>query len=409
MKNKVYLKFLPFLLLYAIIFFLNLHHQLVDDEVRFWISASNITHGFYGDPSTDYGFLWNGPGYPIFIALFQFLKLPFNVPKAFNILFLFIAVIYVYKTLLYFLPNKRAYYIACAFGLFYPIFMVSLLKLEVEVFSIMLTSLFSYALFTFHFCNKKKYFWLASILLGYLILSKIFFAPVIIICLVSLVLFYIFSKHRSAFKSYIIMLFLGILFTFPYLAYTYSITGKVFYYSNAGGLSLYWMSTPYENETGDWLSFEHLPEGHFIKQNHKDFFNSIENLDPVEKDSALKKQAIENIRNHKVKYLKNIGYNIERLIIMMPTAFQTTKPSQHIIFFFPTIILFLLLVVSVSISLFKIKTLPPLIVLLMLLSIIYIGSVSLFSAVARYLHPIIPVLFIFISMVLAKPNKPIEK
>ena len=38
----------------------------------------------------------------------------------------------------------------------------------------------------------------------------------------------------------------------PYALYTWRLTGRVFYWANSGGTTLYWMSTPFEGEYGDW-------------------------------------------------------------------------------------------------------------------------------------------------------------
>ncbi len=47
---------------------------------------------------------------------------------------------------------------------------------------------------------------------------------------------------------------MALIWCVPYLLMTYSLTGKPFYWGSSGGLSLYWMSTPYDTEMGDWFS-----------------------------------------------------------------------------------------------------------------------------------------------------------
>ena len=41
----------------------------------------------------------------------------------------------------------------------------------------------------------------------------------------------------------------------PYLGYTYHLTGKMFYWSSFGGNNLYWMSSPYPEEYGNYYRF----------------------------------------------------------------------------------------------------------------------------------------------------------
>ena len=403
--DNPYIKFLPFVILYSVYFFFNLNHTLILDEGRYWNYAGNILQGFYADPTSDMGFLWNGPGYPMFLVPFRLLNLPFNVAKAFNILFLYFGVIYLYKSLLFFQTKKVAFRVACFFGLLYPMYSECLIRLQVETISIFLICLFCYFILAYNNFRARKYIWFAAVTLGYLILTKIFFSAVSILVLVCLLPFYLSKKYRTPFKTYIKVVFLGLLFTFPYLIYTYCWTGKPLYYSNAGGLSLYWMSTPYENELGDWLNFEGLEDGTFIKQNHLAFFDSIQYLPPVEKDQAFKKKAVENMMAHPGKFFKNFVLNVERLFIMTPTAFQKTPFKNHLIFFFPHIILFLLLVWTVFITPFRLSLIPPIFIFLLIIVIVYIGAVSLFSAFTRFLYPIIPVMLLYISMMLYSSNK----
>ena len=56
--------------------------------------------------------------------------------------------------------------------------------------------------------------------------------------------------------------------------YTYSITGKFFFMADSGGSSLYSMSSPFENEHGDWFSpdiNDHMPD--FKNINNFDYGN----------------------------------------------------------------------------------------------------------------------------------------
>jgi len=149
MKKNPFTWFLPFLILYSIFFFLNIDQDLIFDEGRYWSYASNLANGFYADPASDYGFLWNGPGYPIFLSIFQLLELPFNLAKSCNIIFQYVAVVYFYKTLTFFLPGKRALIIACLFGLMYPIYIECMIRLQVESISIFLVCLMCYSIFQY--------------------------------------------------------------------------------------------------------------------------------------------------------------------------------------------------------------------------------------------------------------------
>jgi hypothetical protein len=80
----------------------------------------------------------------------------------------------------------------------------------------------------------------------------------------------------------------------PYLLYTHSLTGRTFYWGTNGGMSLYWISTPYPSELGSWFSVTDVKEKPELAP-HREFFAKLEQLSDVERDDALKKQAVYNI------------------------------------------------------------------------------------------------------------------
>jgi hypothetical protein len=140
----------------------------------------------------------------------------------------------------------------------------------------------------------------------------------------------------------------------PWLAYTYHMTGKVFYWSSYGGNNLYWMSSPYENEYGDWMSYpfhssprQYLLPGTWekVKSLHqKDFeqiFKSKKAQDlyikngeiqgspytGVIQDDTLKKIAYRNILSHPIKFINNSISNAGRIIFNYPASYILQKPT----------------------------------------------------------------------------------
>lgn len=69
---------------------------------------------------------------------------------------------------------------------------------------------------------------------------------------------------------------LALLICSPYLVYTYALTGKIFYWGNSGGLSLYWMSSPHPQEFGDWHNPQTLSEIPELETNHGALFREDE-------------------------------------------------------------------------------------------------------------------------------------
>ena len=239
--------------------------------------------------------------------------------------------------------------------------------------------------------------WIAVISLGYLALTKIIFAYVIMMLFIIFIPFLMFKKTYKVFKKYILLLFLSFCLTTPYLVYTHSLTGKLLYFGDSGGMSLYWMSTPYKGEFGDWHPFTSLETKPKIYKNHAMFVNTIKNLHPVEKDIALKKKAIQNIKNNKFKFFKNWQYNLSRLFFNRPySAYNEPRYSFVIDYLFNGILLFLF-IATIFLNFKNIKKISPLFYFLGTFVLVYLGGISLLSCYPRFLHILFPVIIMWTS------------
>jgi 4-amino-4-deoxy-L-arabinose transferase-like glycosyltransferase len=271
MQEKI--KLLPLLLLY-ILYILLASKDLASEnaltfnvaEPRYAMFANNLSHGYYSprdDIEPEYPevrlfqvsvlnrediYLWSGPGYPIVLLPFVLLRMPWLLARLLNAFFLFGAVLYFYRTLRFYMSERPSLYFSFLLGV-YPPFFARLHLLLTETLTVFLI-----CGFMFHFCKlsqNKKGSWthllMAGFFLGYLALTKILFGYVIITSLTVSLLLYAW-KRTDRFKRAVWVCCFALLTCLPYLFYTYSLTGKVFYWANSGGMSLYWMSTPYEGE-----------------------------------------------------------------------------------------------------------------------------------------------------------------
>jgi hypothetical protein len=394
MRDKI--KFLPLLFFYIIIILIAQTDEFWGDEARYVMFATNLTHGYYS-PRDNIN-LWNGPGYPIVLMPFVLLKLPLLTAKLSNALFLFLAVFYIYHTLHLYMQKRTALFFSYLLGIYIP-FLRYIHRLLTEPLAIFLV-----CGFIFHFCklhqDNKKFSWvhflIASFYVGYLALTKIFFGYVITACLLLFLFLYLWKKKDTFKKTFLIYLF-ALLYCMPYLFYTYSLTGKIFYWGNSGGLSLYWMSTPYKDELGDW----HIIDNSY--KNHQEFFNKLKrkNLSVIEWDDELKKQAIQNIINHPLKYLKNWLANIGRLLFNYP---YTNTPQSLSTYFYiiPNMFLVVLCILCIYPSYLGRRLIPFEIYALILFGLISFGGSSLLSAYNRQFQPLVPVFFLWISFILAR-------
>jgi hypothetical protein len=391
------LKFLPLLIFYVVFVFIASSKSFWGDEGRYVMFASNLSNGFYS-PKDDV-YLWNGPGYPLILVPFLLLKLPWLTAKLLNALFLFMAVIYFNSTLRIYIQKRVSFYYTYIFGL-YPIFMRHMHLLITETFAILLVCGFLY-----HFCRlckSDKFSWmqalLASSYLGYLALTKIFFGYVILSGILLSLFLYLLIK-RSELKRTILVYLLALLICLPYLSYTYSLTGKVFYWGNSGGQSLYWMSTPYDNEFGDWQYSEKLHKKPEVFKNHQEFLKEISGLTSVQKDDEYKRRAVHNIRKNPAKYFRNWLANIGRLIFNYPYTYSYQKLSTYF-YIVPNMFFIVFLVLSLYPGYHARKSIPYEIYGLVLFGVVsFVGS-SLLSAYNRQFTILVPVFALWIIYIM---------
>ncbi len=213
--------------------------------------------------------------------------------------------------------------------------------------------------------------------------------------------------------------------TTPWLAYTYHMTGKLLYWSSFGGNNLYWMSTPYENEYGDWIedSFNEISSKNRIPgSNEKIKLKHQKDLDQifaskeaqelyfkngqlygspytgVIQDNVLKRIAVQNIKSHPFKFLQNCFSNIGRMIFNYPVSYTIQKPSTlKRLPINGTIVIFGVLCFIITLAnwrkiLFSIR-------FLLFFGLIYFGGSILGSAEPRMFTVIVPILLFWIAYI----------
>lgn len=396
MRDK--LKLLPLLFYYSFVVLIFYSNNLWGDENRYVMFANNLLNGFYS-PSDDIN-LWNGPGYPIILVPFVFFKLPWLAAKMFNALFLFLAVLYFYSTLQ--LYSKKRYGLLFAYLLgMYPPFLRHIHQLLTEPLSVFLVCGFLY-----HFCRAQKeegltwpHILAGSFFLGYLALTKIFFGYVILAGLLLYLIFYLW-KRRMTYKKTLFVYFFALVCCLPYLFYTYSLTGKVYFWGNSGGMSWYWLSTPYDNELGDWQWSQKVYDNPELYKEHYDFFKRIKNMSTLQRDEEFRKQAVQNIINHPIKYLENVLANIGRLLFNYPFTHESQKISTYF-FIIPNMFLVVAIILCAYPAFLGRRLIPDGISGVILFGMIAFAGSSLLSAYNRQLWPLVPVFCLWIYFVLA--------
>lgn len=423
--KHIFLVLLPFLLLYIILIISGLKEGFRKDEWRYVYYAQQLLRGEYAPSHV--AFLWNGPGYPLLLAPFLGMGIPLVVLKIFNGFFLYFSLIYFYKSLKVFFPTRYSLWITLGFGSYWPAFEM-LPYLMTEPFIIFLISLLLW--FTTNLlqpANASKTTPIAvALLLALIALTKVIFGYVILAALLVLVL-WLFIRRNTSMIAVGKALLLSIIFCLPYLIYTYHISGKIFYWSNAGGMQLYWMSSPFKGEFGDWINFTY-PVSKYEEVNevfrsrhgeiigalydYPNLFETLSQEDLISKsniyqDDGFKKYALSNIKNHPAKFLTNWLANISRMLLGVPYSYKTLN-LKFLKYAIPNIPLIIIILFGLSRFVAGKQSLPRSLVLLMVFSFIYLGGSSLLSAYPRQFYIIIPILAFWIAFILAPYAKTSE-
>lgn len=432
-NRNPFILFLPFLIVYIVIILIFAKAEFTGDEARYMLYAKNLTHGFYTLPAP-YLDLGNGPGYSLLLTSFVALKLPLIFLKLMNAVFYYLSVVFIFKSLQQIVGFKPAVIFSAIWAL-YPNTFEQLPYLLPEVFASSLIPLIIFFLIkAFKNNNTKKinkYLIYTGLALGYLALTKPIFGYVLIFMIAGAFLLWIINSANLNYKKSMILLTTAFIITSPWLFYTYHLTGKILYWSSYGGNNLYWMSSPYENEYGNFTEYpfdttdnKYMLQGSAkqIKLNHeKDFEQILENKDAQKlyikdgtvigypytgliQDTILKRIAFQNIKSHPLKFIQNCFSNVGRMIFNYPADYTIQKPST--LLRLPvngTIIVFV--VFSFVLTLSNWRKITFSIRFLLLMGLIYFCGSILGSAGPRMFTIIVPILLIWIAFVISKSVK----
>lgn len=386
-----YYKFLPFLIIYIVICLAFMPHKSVGDEGRYLFFADNLLNGFYSPAPPDIN-LWNGPGYPMFIAFFLFLKVPVSALPLLNAFLMYFSLVILYKTIVQYVPEKKALLACILLGLYFPIYIRIPFIFTESLTWFLVTATIYYVVKVY---RTEKVSWksivMASLTIAFLAMTKIKFGYVITaMVFISLVLLLL-PHFRKPAKRLLMIFSVAFIFCLPWLAYTYSLTNKVFFWGNSGSMTIYVMSTPYKGETGQWFGFDRLAQN----PNHAAFIDSIYQLTPLERDAALKKKGIENIKAHPKKYATNVFHNIGRLLF-----FPSDYVSDNIFSygpFIPNIFIVVFITIAIGLCILYYKRIPPELIFLLLFFITYLFGSILVSAYRRMFMITLPFWTLLIS------------
>ncbi|MDX1942586.1 MAG: glycosyltransferase family 39 protein [Saprospiraceae bacterium] len=393
---KIAFKFFPLLVLYTIIILFLSKDYFLKDEARYFQYAHNIANGFF--TTSDNPYLMNGFGYPAYLSIFVGLELPLIVPKLLNGLLTYLAIIYLYKTILLFTDKEKiALVFSYLLGLYYPMFYLLALN-QTDCLSLLLTCAFIY--FTIKLLQSEKLNLLSTLipglLLGFLAQNKLVIGYSIIAMLLFSLAYYVIFRTKKSLKFTFIMA-IGFACLVPYFIYTYSLTGRKFYFGTNGGEALYWMSTNYKNEFGSWFEVDSVLAGKVpgVHPEHIKFLSAVNSKPWVERKDLLSERAVQNIKNSPKDYVINVVCNTLRLLFGVPYSYAYHSVDVYIYLFFNSIFLIPLVFTLYPAWVHRLK-LPFEITGLTLFMLCYLGCHILLTSEPRYFILAIPFIIIWL-------------
>jgi 4-amino-4-deoxy-L-arabinose transferase-like glycosyltransferase len=433
--NRPFLLFSPFLILSIGLILIFRKGVLVGDENKYLEYAQNLLKGFYSPPAPNI-YLGVGPGYPIVLMPFIWLKLPLVSIAILNAVFYYFSIIILYKTLQYIVSLKIAL-AASLFWAFYYNAYENFPLIAPETIMTFLISLLCFLIiksFISDNLKTRRYILLSGFIFGYIALTKIIFGYVLLFMLVGIVLLWLFNRTSVNYKKGMFILLVALATTAPYLTYTHQLTGRFFYWGTTAGNNMYWMSTPYSEEYGSWSpaptmnsdsivkikssiefrekenltikSANHLipVAGNDIRNNHKVDFCEFNKYSGVEQDDEFKRVAITNIKSHPIKYIQNIFSNMGRIIFNYPYSYTLQKPGTLLRLPANGILLLFLLLGLIPTFINWERILFPLRFMIFIFTL-YIGGSLTGSAETRMFTVIVPLLLLWISYLIQRTIK----
>lgn len=163
-------------------------------------------------------------------------------------------------------------------------------------------------------------------------------------------------------------------------------------------MSLYWLSTPYPGEFGSWQAWSTIAAEPQLYANHHEFLDRIAPLNGVRQDEEFKKQALKNIQEYPGKFLFNWMCNIGRMLFSYPFSYTMQSPTTFF-YLIPNMFLVVLSTLCIYPTIIRYNDIPFEIIVLLLITIVYLGGSSLLSAYERQLRPVFPIIFLWLSFI----------
>jgi hypothetical protein len=307
------------------------------DEAAYLQYARNLLHGTYAVAAQQHEglYLWHTPALPLILAPLLWLKVPLVLIRLIGP----ICLIATGGLLTLIMRRFVDRMVALASGLalcVYPPFWRLLPQLFVEPLALMLCLAGFEALLRCHERRQLRWAAISGLAFGYMVLGREEYGWLTTGLLVLAGLALIARRHRARVAPIALASLVTLLVCLPWLAYTYSKTHVLFYWSAASGESLYWMSSP--GETGSWEQTQAVFTNPQLA-GHRALFRRLDAMPQLQSDRELTRIAIRNIEQHPGVFVRHLIDNAGRMFVGIPFSFQAGDLSNLAFYGLPNIAL----------------------------------------------------------------------
>jgi hypothetical protein len=331
--DSTLVRLLPLLALFLVLTVILDPGRPSGDEGPIVAAAHRLLQGRYAVIGTMDGtkFLWHGPGLPALLAPLVALGVPLGGLRVMSPLLMFAAALMFYRLLSLRLSPRGSLIGAYALGLYLPAcYVLGTVAKEPLALLLSISALDGTARYLSY--GRYRHAVLAGLSLAGLAMTRLEYGWVITGALAAGLLWWLIAhvRHGPAQRAltarrWTVICAVGMLACTPWLAYTYAITGHVFYWGNSGGISLYWMSSPSSTQLGEWHA-SHTVYADPALAGYRPFFHYLATLGPVPRDLKLQHVAVAQALGHPAKYTLNLLANVGRMFFGFPFSF-TLSPA----------------------------------------------------------------------------------
>lgn len=374
-----------------------------DDESGYIGLAHDLLDGRFStgdallDPDRAYPDLWFGPGLPLLLLVPVALDLPLELIRLVGPLFLCLALI-VFLALMRLHVSRRAAIAATyLLGLYLP-FSTVLTNVHSEPPAVLFVVVAMYAVAHHLAEGGRRWLVLGGGAFAALALTRVDYGWVLTIVLAALLVWWACTRDATP-RRVASMCALGLALCIPWLVYTTAETGRLAQWGTSGSLSLYWMSSPYPGDLGDWQQANAVLVDPDLAP-HKPFFERLEGLPLARQNAELERAALNHIRDNPAKFAENVAANLSRMFFDVPYSY-TEQRASALYFALPNALLLSAVVFAAVVAVRVRGALPPPTAPFLLFGATSLALHAVVAAYPRMLMPIVPVMVWFVVVVAA--------